>query len=68
MHEQQKPVTFRETVNMIDLFLSAQYLEVEGAVGNGGRPGNVNHTCNLLQRHIGAAAEDYYSRCLILIP
>lgn len=35
MHEQQKSVTFRETVSMTDLFPSAQYLEVEGAVGNG---------------------------------
>ena len=53
MHEQQKPVTFEKLfVSMTGLFPSAQYLEAEGTVVNGGRPGNINQTCNLLQRHV----------------
>lgn len=55
MHKQQKPVMFEKLfVSMTGLFPSAQYLEAEGTMVNGGRTGNINQIYNLLQRHVHA--------------
>lgn len=42
MYEQQKPVTSENLfISMTGLFSSAQYLEAEGTMVNGGRPRNI---------------------------
>lgn len=59
MHEQEKSVLFGKCfVGMTGLFPSAQYLEAEGSMDDGGEPGNINQSCNFLQRIVDTDAED----------